>query len=363
MRSSRKVLSAMAVLFMLTGCASQSRETAVTRSAPQEASAVKVGIAMPTRDLQRWNQDAQHLKQELEKLGYAADIQFAGNDPDTQISQISKMIDSGDRALIIACVDSNSLSGVLERADDEDIPVVAYDRLIMDTDAVDCYASFDNYLVGYKQGTFIKEKLDLDHLDRTYNIEIFSGDMADNNSRYFYEGAMDVLSPYIEEGKLVVPSGKISQEDTQISGWETFTAKARMDEIRSMYYKDGTVLDAVLCPNDTTALGVIYSLTVGYNGSWPIITGQDCDTANISYMREGKQAMDIFKDTRKLAVKAAEMTDDLLGGREPSVNDTESYDNGSEVIPAYLCEPMVATADNYWEILVESGYYNEEVVS
>lgn len=319
----------------------------------------KVGVAMPTKDLQRWNQDGSNMEAQLKEAGYEVDLQYASNDIPTQVSQIENMINSGCELLVIASIDGDSLGTVLEQAKEKNIPVIAYDRLIMNSDAVTYYATFDNYMVGTKQGEYIKEKLDLDNADGPFNIELVTGDPGDNNARFFFGGAMDVLQPYIDAGKLVVKSGQTDFETVATANWSTETAQSRMDAIISANYADGTKLDAVLCSNDSTALGVTNSLEANYTGEWPIITGQDCDIANVKNMIAGKQSMSIFKDTRTLASKVVEMVDAVMKGGEAPVNDTETYDNGTGVIPSYLCEPVFADASNYKELLVDSGYYTE----
>ena len=170
---------------------------------------------------------------------------------------------------------------------------------------------------------------------------------------------MDVLQPYIDEGKLVVKSGSVEFEKVATANWSTETAQSRMDAIIASYYADGTKLDAVLCSNDSTALGVENSLAAAYTGEWPIITGQDCDIANVKNMINGKQSMSIFKDTRTLATQVVQMVDAVMKGGEAPVNDTESYDNGTGIIPSYLCEPVFADINNYKELLIDSGYYKE----
>ena len=349
------LLAATMVATMLVGCGSGS----ASESASASAGGGKIGVAMPTKDLQRWNQDGSNMEAQLKEAGYEVDLQYASNDIATQVSQIENMINSGCQLLVIASIDGDSLGTVLDQAKEKNIPVIAYDRLIMNSDAVSYYATFDNYMVGTKQGEYIKDKLDLENAAGPFNIEIVTGDPGDNNARYFYGGAMDVLKPYIDEGKLVVKSGQIDFETVATANWSTETAQSRMDAIISANYADGTKLDAVLCSNDSTALGVTNSLEANYTGEWPIITGQDCDIANVKNMIAGKQSMSIFKDTRTLASKVVEMVDAIMKGGEAPVNDKETYDNGTGVIPSYLCEPVFADANNYKELLVDSGYYTE----
>lgn len=339
---------------------SETSEPAKESGKEETAGAGKVGVAMPTKDLQRWNQDGTNMEAELKEAGYEVDLQYASNDIATQVSQIENMINSGCELLVIASIDGDSLGTVLEMAKEKEIPVIAYDRLIMNSDAVSYYATFDNYMVGSKQGEYIKTQLNLDASDGPFNIELVTGDPGDNNARYFFGGAMDVLQPYIDSGKLVVKSGQTDFETVATANWASEASQSRMDAIISANYADGTKLDAVLCSNDSTALGVTNSLEANYTGEWPIITGQDCDIANVKNMIDGKQAMSIFKDTRTLASKVVEMVDAIMQGGEAPVNDTTTYDNGTGVIPSYLCEPVFADKDNYMELLIDSGYYTEE---
>ncbi len=377
------ILSAVLATSLLMGCgsaANTSTQTAETQTETKTETAAepaaetpaaepaaeapagggKVGVAMPTKDLQRWNQDGANMQAQLEAAGYEVDLQYASNDIATQVSQIENMISSGAQVLVIASIDGDSLGTVLAQAKEAGIKVIAYDRLIMNSDAVSYYATFDNYMVGTKQGEYIKQQLDLDNAAGPFNMEIFTGDPGDNNARFFYGGAIDVLKPYIDEGKIVVKSGQVDFDNVATANWATENAQSRMDAIISSNYADGTKLDAVLCSNDSTALGVTNSLEANYTGEWPIITGQDCDVANVKNMIAGKQSMSIFKDTRTLASKTVEMVDAIMKGTEAPVNDTKTYDNGTGVIPSFLCEPVFADVSNYKELLIDSGYYTED---
>ena len=318
-----------------------------------------IGVAMPTKDLQRWNQDGANMKEQLEAVGYQVDLQYASNDIQTQVSQIENMIQNGCQALVIASIDGDSLGTVLAQAKEKNIPVIAYDRLIMNSDAVSYYATFDNYMVGTIQGQYLEEKLDLKNGAGPYNIELITGDPGDNNARFFFGGAMDVLQPYIDAGKLVVKSGQTTFEQCATANWDTATAQSRFDAIIASNYADGTQLDAVLASNDSTALGVANSLAANYTGKYPLLTGQDCDIASVKNIIAGTQSMSIFKDTRTLAAKVVTMVEAIMKGGEVPVNDTETYDNGTGVIPSYLCEPVFADINNYKELLIDSGYYTE----
>ena len=325
------------------------------------AAGTKVGVAMPTKDLQRWNQDGENMQKELEAAGYEVELQYASNDTQTQISQIETMINDGCDVLVIAAIEASSLGEAMDMAAEQNIPVIAYDRLIMNTDAVSYYATFDNKKVGEVQGQYIVDTLGLDVSDtsKTYTMEITAGDPGDNNANFFFSGAMDVLNPYIDQGKLVVKSGQKDFEQVATQGWKTENAQNRMDAIIAANYADGTQLDAVMCSNDSTALGVANALEANYTGKYPIITGQDCDVTNTKNMINGKQSMSVFKDTRDLAKQVVEMVKAIMDGKEVPVNDTKTYDNGVKVVPSFLCTPVFADANNYKTILIDSGYYTE----
>lgn len=334
-------------------------DDAAADTATAESNGTKVGVSMPTKDLQRWNQDGANMQAELEAAGYEVDLQYASNDVQTQVSQIENMISSGANVLVIAAIEGSSLGEALDMAKSANIPVIAYDRLLMNSDAVSYYATFDNYMVGTKQGQYIVDTLDLDNADGPFNLEITAGDPGDNNAGYFYNGAMDVLKPYIDEGKLVVVSGQTSFDECATPTWATETAQSRAENILSSNYADGTQIDVWLCSNDSTALGVENALAANYNGEYPIVTGQDCDKENVKNMIAGKQSMSIFKDTRTLASQVVKMVGQILTGETVDVNDTETYDNGTGVIPSFLCEPVFADINNYKELLIDSGYYTE----
>ena len=343
----KKILALVLALIMCLGCV---------------AMAEMVGVSMPTQDLQRWVQDGENMQKELEENGYEVMLTYAANNVAQQIADIENMITKGCKVLVIASIDGGSLGAVLKTAKENDVMVVAYDRLLMDTDAVDFYATFDNYKVGTIQAKFIIEKLELETTDKTYRMEVFAGSPDDNNARFFYAGAMDLLTPYIESGKLVVTSGQYDFETCAILGWGTPDAQTRMDNLLAAYYTDGTFPDLVLSPNDSLAMGIANSLEQAGCPieKFPVITGQDCDKANMKNIIAGKQAMSVFKDTRTLAAKVVEMVNAYLLEEEVPVNDTETYDNNVKVVPSFLCDPVFASIDNYVELLLESGYYTED---
>ena len=352
----KKLVLAMAATMAITSCA----VPVLADDAAAEGG--KIGISMPTQSLERWNRDGSYLEEQFKAAGYDVELTYSDNETDRQVNDIQNLISDGVNLLVIAAIDGEALNTVMDEAADAGIPVISYDRLIK-SDAVSYYISFDNYTVGTLQGQYVVDTLDLDNAgDKTYNIEFTAGDPADNNAGYFFNGAFDVLKPYIDAGTLNVVSGQTDFDSVATPAWDTQTALERMQNILASYYADGTQLDVALCSNDSTALGVENALAASYTGEYPIITGQDCDTPNVKNLVAGKQAMSVFKDTRALASAVVNMVDAIMKGEEPEINDTESYDNGTGVIPTYLCDPVVVTVDNYKEMLIDSGYYTEDQI-
>ena len=342
----KKILALVLALALVLSCAS--------------ALAEKVGVSMPTKDLQRWNQDGANMEAKLKEAGYEVELQFASNDPQQQLAQVETMIDNGCAVVVIAAIEGKSLGAALDKAAEKGVKVIAYDRLLMDSEAVDYYATFDNYKVGTIQGTFVKDALDLDNAAGPFVVEFTAGDPGDNNAGFFFNGAMSVLKPYIESGKIVVKSGQVAFEEVATPTWKTEVAQTRAETVLASYYADGSDIDAWVCSNDSTALGVTNALEANYTGKWPIITGQDCDITNTKNMIAGKQAMSVFKDTRTLAAQVVKMVGQILNGETVDVNDEETYNNNVKVVPSFLCEPVFASVDNYKELLIDSGYYTED---
>lgn len=319
----------------------------------------KIGVSFPTQNQPRWEKDGTYMKAMLEEARFEADLQYANDDADTQISQLEAMIADGCKVLVVAPVEANALGTVLNKAKAQNIPVIAYDRLIMDTDAVSYYITYDNYIAGTFQGKYIEALLDLENAAGPFNVEII-GNSQDNNAIYIYKGIMDILKPYMDSGKLFIPSGQKDFETAAQPGLSTEDAKARMDSLIADFYSDGTRLDAVACFSDTVALGVTDSLTAAGLEKLPIIIGQDCDIDNIKNIIAGKQTMSILKDTSTPIDFTVTMVQDILSGVPPEVNDTTTFNNHVITVPAFLCCPAMADANNYEFMLVESGIYTED---
>lgn len=324
-----------------------------------------VGIAMPTKSSARWIDDGNNMVKYFQEKGYKTDLQYAEDDIPNQLAQIENMVTKNDKVLVIAAIDGTTLTDVLQKAAEQGVKVIAYDRLIRNSPNVDYYATFDNFQVGVLQASYIEKALGLKDGKGPFNIELFGGSPDDNNAYFFYNGAMSVLQPYIDSGKLKVQSGQIGMDKVSTLRWDGAVAQARMDNLLSAYYGDKK-LDAVLSPYDGLSIGIISSLKgVGYGTPqqpMPVVTGQDAEVPSVKSILAGEQRSTVFKDTRELAKVTVGMVDDLLAGRKPQVNDTKTYDNGKKVVPSYLLKPVLVDASNWKQVLVDSGYYKESQI-
>lgn len=323
-----------------------------------------VGIAMPTQSSERWINDGANMKKQLEALGYEVQLQYAEDDVQQQVSQIENFVGQQVDCIVIAAVDSGALTTVEAQAKAAGIPIIAYDRLLMDTDAVSYYASFDNEGVGTAIGTYIKEKKNLDaarEAGESYTIEFFMGSPDDNNAVLLHRGVMNVLQPYLDDGTLVCKTGRTSFDDTCILRWSQETAQQNCENYLAGFYGDED-LDIACSAFDGFSYGIRAALKgAGYTeANWPMITGQDAELMATKNIISGKQTMSIYKDTRLLAEKAVTMVNAVLTGSEPEINDTTTYDNNVIVVPSYLCTPVAVDKDNYQEVIVEGGYYTAE---
>ena len=325
-----------------------------------------IGIAMPTKSLERWNRDGTHLEKLLQDAGFKTSLQYADNKQDQQNNQIQNMLNDGAKVVVIASIDGTALGPVLSQAASQNVAVIAYDRLINGSENVDYYATFDNYKVGQLQGQFILDNADaFKGADGTLNLEPFAGSPDDNNAKFFFSGAWDLVGPKVQSGEFTVPSGKAPKTNDEwasigIPAWQSATAQSEMENRLNSFYS-GKKVNIVLSPNDSLALGIQQALDgAGYKvgTDWPLLTGQDADLANVKAMLDGKQSMTVWKDTRKLGETVARMVGQIVKGETVEVNDNETYDNGKKIVPTYLVEPEVVTKDNVQSALVDSGFYS-----
>jgi len=360
---------ALTLTVALAACGS-SQKTADQAPAAGSASAAGglVGVTMPTKSSERWIHDGDNIKAALEKLGYTVDLQYAENDIPTQVNQIENQITRGAKLLVIASIDGTAITTQLQEAKDRNIPVIAYDRLIRNSPNVDYYATFDNFKVGVEQATSLLVGLGIKKEDGSdggakgpFNVELFAGSPDDNNATFFFNGALSVLKPLLDNGTLVVKSGQTDFKTVAILRWDPATAQRRMEDILTSTYSGGAKVNGVLSPYDGLSIGILSALkSNGYGTAgqpYPTVTGQDAEVASVKSIIAGEQFSTVYKDTRQLADTTVTMADAVLKGQKPEVNNTTDYDNGTKVVPSFLLQPVVVYKDNYQKVLVDSGYY------
>jgi len=371
------LLMVAGLILSLAACAPAAEpaaaEPAADEPAAEEAAAEEpaedpyealIGFAMPTHSDESWLKHKTYMQGYLEEMGYKNfDEQWAEDVVADQVSQIENMVTKGVDVLVVAAVDGNALSDVLAKAAEQGTKVVAYDRLIMNTPHVDAYVTGDNFGVGEKEAQYIVDKLGVEDGNGPFNIEIFAGSMDDNNSFFFYDGAMSVLQPYIDDGTFIVKSGQTAVEKVAIQQWDAAVAQSRMDNLLTAYYADGTLVDAILSPYDGLSIGIISSLkNVGYGAEdqpLPIVTGQDAEVATVISIVKGEQAQTVWKDFRESAKGGAALVDALVQGTELPTNDIDTYNNGVKQVPSFLYPVKSVDIDNYME-LFDTGFYNKD---
>ncbi|MEO3872974.1 multiple monosaccharide ABC transporter substrate-binding protein [Nonomuraea sp. B12E4] len=361
------VVSVIALAATLTACGSSTKTVDAEASAQASAgnAGALIGVTMPTKSSERWIHDGDNVKKQLEQLGYQVDLQYAENDIPTQANQIENQITKGAKLLIVASIDGTAISSQLQQAADNKIPVIAYDRLIRNSPNVDYYATFDNFKVGVQQATSLLKGLGVEEGKKgPFNVELFGGSPDDNNATFFWNGAMSVLQPKIDDGTLVIKSGQTDFKTAAILRWDPATAQKRMEDILTKTYTGGTKVDGVLSPYDGLSIGILSALkSSGYGTSgqpYPVVTGQDAELASVKSIIAGEQYSTIFKDTRKLAEQTVKMADAVLKGGKPEVNNTKDYDNGNKVVPSYLLDPVIVDKSNYQDVIIGGGYYTED---
>ncbi|HEX8343461.1 MAG TPA: multiple monosaccharide ABC transporter substrate-binding protein [Actinoplanes sp.] len=363
----------LTVALSACGSSTKTADTQASAGAANNAGAT-IGVTMPTRSSERWIADGDNLKKQLEGLGYKVDLQYAEDDIPTQVNQLDNQITQGAKLLIIASIDGTAITTQLENAKSNNIPVIAYDRLIRNSPNVDYYATFDNFKVGVQQATSLLTGLKVLNADGSagtakgpVNIELFAGSPDDNNATFFFNGAMSVLQPKIDDGTLVVKSKQTDFKQAAILRWQPKVAQDRMENLLTSTYRGGAKVDGVLSPYDGLSIGILSALkSNGYGTAaqpYPVVTGQDAEKASVKSIIAGEQYSTIYKDTRELAKTTVQMADAILKGQTPQTNNNKDYNNGVKVVPSQLLESVIVDKSNYEKILIEGGYYTKADIS
>ncbi|PYI38847.1 sugar ABC transporter substrate-binding protein [Arthrobacter psychrolactophilus] len=345
-----KTVKTLAVLLAasslaLTGCGRAETPAASDSAAAAGFAADSlIGVALPQKTSENWVLAESLFNDGLTGAGYKADVQFANGGVSEQQNQISAMVTKGAKVIIVGAIDGGQLGTQLKQAKDAGATVIAYDRLLLNTSDVDYYVAYDNFKVGQLQGQALLDGMKAKKPEGPYNIELFAGSPDDANAKVFFDGAMDVLQPKIDDGTVKVVSGQKSFEQAVTQGWKAENAQKRMDSLLVGSYSSATV-DGVLSPNDTLARAILTSVKAAGKAT-PTVTGQDAEVESVKSIMAGEQYSTINKDTTALVEHSIQMVKDLQGGKTPEINDPKSYDNGVKVVPAFLLTPQIVTKAN-----------------
>lgn len=368
-------VSALALTAGLAACSSTRAGFEQNGTTQKLEKGAIIGISMPTKSEERWNKDGNNLKDKLEKAGYKVVLNFADDKPAQQNADIENMVNQGAKIMVVASKDGSAVGPAVEKAHDAGATVIAYDRLIMNTDAVDYYATFQLEQVGKLEAEYLIDQLGLnDGQKGPFNIELFTGSPDDNNAKYFFKGAWDLLQPYFADGVLVNPSnhgGGVTKDFTvddwqkiSVQSWKTEQAQKDMESILDSTYANGRKLDAVLTPYDGIAQGVINAIESKRpdmqpgTASWPPITGQDAMEIAVSNIAAGKQGETVFKDVNELGDAVYDMVIEIAEGKEVTGINGE-FNNNNVDVPSKLLDPQNITVENL-EDLVKADYITQE---
>ncbi|OMH23224.1 sugar ABC transporter substrate-binding protein [Tersicoccus phoenicis] len=363
MRNVVKTMAAAAAIatLALTGCGRSDSGSAAASGAASGGSGgfakdSLIGVALPQKTSENWVLAENLFNTDLKAAGYKADVQFANGGVSEQQNQIQSMVTKGAKVIVVGAIDGKQLGTQIKAAKDAGATVIAYDRLLENTDAVDYYVAYDNFKVGQLQGQALLDGMKAKKPNGPYNIEIFAGSPDDANAKVFFDGAMSVLQPKLDDGTLKIVSGQKSFEQAVTQGWKPENAQKRMDTLLSANY-GSTTLDGVLSPNDTLARAILTSVK-GAGKPNPVVTGQDSEVESVKSIMAGVQYSTINKDTRNLVKQTISMVNSIQQGQKPEINDDKSYNNGVKVVPAFLLPPQIVTKAN-----AKEAYANDPTLS
>jgi putative multiple sugar transport system substrate-binding protein len=335
--------------------------------AEEAASDLAVGIVLPTKDEPRWIQDETRFKDALNAAGYDVEILFSQGSSAKEKENVEALITKGVQVLIICPQDGAAAAAAAEVAREAGVKVIAYDRLIRDTEAVDYYVTFDSLAVGAQQAQYL-----VDNAEGAGNpLYLYAGASSDNNAFVFFEGAWSVLQPKIADGTFVIKNSSEAvalQDKAELTrdelasilgqittNWDFNTAKnlAEANLTTATAEDKGDVF--ILAPNDGTARAIADAFGADTDVTSYYVTGQDAEKASVQYVIDGKQSMTVFKDVRTLVADAISAAVALLEGNEPAAQG--SYDNGVVDVPAIQSAVVTVDAENVKAELIDSGYY------
>ncbi|RUS42645.1 sugar ABC transporter substrate-binding protein [Cohnella sp. AR92] len=364
MKKGLKALSVLMILALVTvlaaACGSKNGDSG-------SSSKVSIGIVLPTKSEERWIQDEQRFKDALKGSKYTTSVLFSEGSSAKEAENVETLINKGIKVLIICPFDGTAAGAAVKKAKDAGITVISYDRLIMNTDAVDYYVTFDSKTVGAKQAQYL-----VDHAKGSGQpLYLYAGAATDNNAFQFFEGSWEVLQPKIADGTFKIANSSEAQalaskatltheEEAKIIGqvttlWDPNEAKNKAQTHLTAAAADMKGDVAILAPNDGTSRSIADVFAADSAIKSYVITGQDADKSSIQYIIDGKQSMTVFKDVRTLVKDAMGVALNILDGKTVETNGVSN--NGNKDVPSKQTDVISVDKDNVKEKLVDSGYY------
>ncbi|MBP1702643.1 MAG: periplasmic sugar-binding protein [Chloroflexi bacterium] len=370
MKNNKVLLALFALLLiasmLLTACGGGEEAATEEVAAPSGDGEVQVGIVLPTKDEPRWIQDEAIFNEQLANADFTAEMLFSQSSSATEKSNVEALIAKGMDVLIICPHDGTAAAAAAQAAREAGVKVISYDRLILDTDAVDYYVTFDSIAVGEAQGQYLVDQV----TGTGHPLYLYAGAASDNNAFLFFEGAWNVLQPKIADGTFVIKNSSEAvalqdkptltrDEMSKIIGqvttnWDFNTAKnlAEANLTATTAADKGVVY--ILAPNDGTSRSIADTFAADPDVTQYFVTGQDAEKASIQYIIDGKQSMTVLKDVRTLVADALAAADAYLGGSAPE--QTNTYNNNVIDVPAKPSVVVTVTQDNVQETICDSGY-------
>lgn len=331
-------------------------------AAPVDPAGSLVGICIPDNG-ERWKKDVEVLTRELQDMGYEVTVEYAAGDPAMQAYQMDQLLEQKVCCLVVAPVDSLALIEAQKKAENAGVPVIAYDRLLMDTAGVDALVTFDYWKMGREMADYIVQQKQLDTAaaeSRSYTIELYMGSADDHSAFLLHNGILSVLQPYLDAGVLVCASGRISFADTYVLQASPVKAAEKLSNCLSLFYGERP-LDIICFGADEMAVDCVELLpSFGYGSeNQPLIVSQGGSLAGANAVLQGKLSMTVYKDNVELAQNAARIANALITKQTPEYNDLEQFHNHVDTVPAWVCRAFQVDSATCWSLLVESGVYAE----
>ena len=341
------IVSCFIMLALMVGaCVSGPQQTNNTgarkKKGPNEP--VVIGFSMDTLKEERWQRDKDLVEKRAKELGMQVNVQVANGSDSEQIKQAENMLTQGVDVLIVAPHNGEIAASIVEAAHRQGVPVIAYDRLIKNSD-VDLYISHQVVKMGEMQAKYL-----LDHVNKKpANFVIVGGSPTDNNAILLHQGQMNVLKPAVDRGDVKIVTDQYAKE------WQ---ASAALNIVENALTQVNNQVDAVVCSNDGTARGAIQALAGQNLAGKVLVSGQDADLASMKLIVEGTQTMTIYKSIQPLANGAVDAAIKLARGEKVETADT--IDNAFKKVPAILLEPVAVDRNNILSTVVKDGYHKLE---